>query len=304
MNYRHAFHAGNFADVVKHLTLVLCAEHLKKKPAPFRIVDTHAGSGRYDLTSDAATRTGEWRDGIAQIFGPDAAPLPADVALILAPYFAIIAAENTAGKLTTYPGSPVIAQALLRKDDRLAVNELHADDAKALGKAMAGDKSVITTAVDGYIALKAALPPKERRGIVLVDPPFEEQGELIRLTEGLAEGLKRFATGTYILWYPIKDPKPVARFHRAIAAVTDAAKIEPALSVEVYLRPPRNPDLLNGAGLIVVNPPFTLEAHLKLVLDTLVRRFSTHPEASSVIEVVGRRTISAPSMPPPTGPKK
>lgn len=299
MNYRHAFHAGNFADVIKHIVLVLCIEHLKKKPAPFRVIDTHAGIGRYRLHTGEATRTGEWRDGIARLFGPEAAPLSPAIAALLKPYLDLISAENSSGALNIYPGSPAIVQALLRRDDRFIANELHPEDAKALAAAMKGDKAVITSAIDGYTALKAHLPPKERRGLVLVDPPFEEPGELIRLTEGLAEGLKRFATGTFALWYPIKDPKHTTRFKRAIAEVTAHADVPPALEVEMFLRPPRNPALLNGAGLVVINPPFTLYADMNAILTELLPRLSDNPEATFSVDALPK----APKAPKPADKK-
>ena len=279
MNYRHAYHAGNFADVLKHIVLMLCLEHLKLKEAPFRVIDTHAGAGRYRLDHDEAEKTGEWRGGIGRLSGPDAEPLPAAIAALLEPYLAAVRADNPDGGLTYYPGSPALVQSALRAGDALVANELHPDDAKLLQAVLAKDKLCKVSCMDGYVALKALLPPRERRGLVLIDPPYEEPGELIRMTSALAEALKRFATGIYLLWYPIKDEKPVARFHRGIRELTEAAGLPPPLKAEVLVRPARNASLLNGAGLVIVNPPFTLEGNLSAVLPILAARFGEQDKA-------------------------
>ena len=272
MNYRHAYHAGNFADVLKHVVLMLCMEHLKRKDAAFRVIDTHAGAGRYRLDHDEAEKTGEWRDGIGRLLGPDAEPLPATVAGLIEPYLAAVRAENPDGGLIYYPGSPALVQSALRAGDALVANELHPDDASLLQAVLAKDKLCKVSTLDGFAALKALLPPKERRGLVLIDPPYEEPGELVRMTHALAEALKRFATGTYVLWYPIKDEKIVARFHRGVLEVAGAAGIPSPLKVELLLRPARNPTLLNGCGLVIVNAPYTLEAKLAAILPALAER--------------------------------
>jgi 23S rRNA (adenine2030-N6)-methyltransferase len=268
MNYRHAYHAGNFADVLKHATLALVIDYLKRKEAAFRVVDTHAGAGLYRLDSPAAQKTGEWRSGIGRLLGPAAEPLPAPVARALAPYLDAVRILNPLGRLETYPGSPVIAQRLTRKQDVLVLNELHPEERTQLAGAIGRDRRVKLLALDGWTALKSLLPPKERRGLILIDPPFEEAGELDRLAQGLAHGLKRFAGGTFLAWYPIKDAKLIGRFHAALAKL-EAAKL---LRAELMLRAPRDPDRLNGCGLVVANPPYTLEAELGLVLQELVRR--------------------------------
>jgi 23S rRNA (adenine2030-N6)-methyltransferase len=189
---------------------------------------------------------------------------------LLQPYLDLVAKENDGVGLTTYPGSPRLAQGLLRRGDVLVVNELHLDEVRALSALLDDDRQCKVMGIDAWSFLKAMLPPKERRGLILVDPPFEEPGELVRLTEGLASALERFATGTYLLWYPIKDPKQIARFHRGVGEIGHAK----VLRVELYLRQPRDPGLLNGAGLIVVNPPFTLEAELQVLLPELTRTFA------------------------------
>jgi 23S rRNA (adenine2030-N6)-methyltransferase len=270
MNYRHAYHAGNFADVLKHAVLALVIEYLKRKEAPFRIVDTHAGRGRYALDSVEAVKTAEWQAGIGRLLGPHAAPLPAAVAATLAPYLDAIRAENGGPALSIYPGSPLIARRLLRAQDALIANELHPEERAHLETALGKDRRAKTMGLDGWIALKSLLPPKERRGIVLIDPPFEEEGELRRLADGLSEGLRRFATGVYLAWYPIKDPKPVARFLAALAA---SAK-PPLLGVELLLRHPADTERLNGCGLIVANPPHTLRDALAGVLPELASRLA------------------------------
>ena len=268
MNYRHAYHAGNFADVLKHATLALIIEHLKRKEAPFRVIDTHAGVGLYDLASEQATKTGEWKQGIAQLYGPDAPPLPADVAALLAPYLLAIAAENRSGELTTYPGSPRLARSLLRPQDRLIVNELHPDDAAELKSLFARDRQTTVLELDGWVALKSLLPPKEKRGVLLIDPPFEQPGELDRLVRGLSEAVARFATGIYMLWYPIKDPKTIDAFHQALAGLG----FPKLLIFELMLRAPRDVNRLNGTGLAILNPPWQLDEQLAKLLPFFVAR--------------------------------
>jgi 23S rRNA (adenine2030-N6)-methyltransferase len=272
MNYRHAYHAGNFADVLKHVVLMRCLVHLTRKPAPFRVIDTHAGAGRYRLHQAEALKTGEWRDGIGRLLGPEAAPFSEPAAALLAPYFDAIRAENTDGTLSIYPGSPALIRTLLRSGDALIANELHPEDVATLKMVFARDKACKVIQQDGYSALKALLPPKERRGLVLIDPPFEEPGELIRMTAALKEGLERFATGIYLLWYPIKDEKPVARFHKAINEVALSAKIEAPLKIELLLREARNPLILNGCGVVVVNAPHSLVNELNTALQEPVKR--------------------------------
>jgi 23S rRNA (adenine2030-N6)-methyltransferase len=296
MNYRHAYHAGNFADVLKHAVFARLIEYLKRKDAPFRIVDTHAGRGRYALDSLEAAKTGEWQGGIGRLLGADAEPLPAKVAQLMAPYLDTVRAENGGGPLRAYPGSPLIARRLMRTQDTLVANELHSEEREHLQAALGRDRRVKTMALDGWTALKSLLPPKERRGIVLIDPPFEEKGELDRLAQGLAQGLRRFETGVYLAWYPIKDPKPVARFQAALAAAGRSR----LLGVQLMLRRPVAPERLNGCGLIVANPPHTLAEELASLLPELTRRLSEGRAASWRIEPVGangeggRRVASIP----------
>src|SRR5262252_6272545 len=219
MNYRHAYHAGNFADVLKHAVLVRVIEYMKRKDTPFRVIDTHAGAGRYALTSRQATSTGEWQAGIARLLGPMARPLPPAAAGYLAPYLEAVKAENCPLRLAVYPGSPSIALRLLRPQDRLIANELHPEALAQLKAAIGRDPRAKLLALDAFVALKSLLPPKERRGVVLIDPPFEAPGELLRVADGLAAALKRFATGIYLAWYPGKDAKAINRFHSNLASL-------------------------------------------------------------------------------------
>lgn len=285
MNYRHAYHAGNFADVLKHVTLALTIEYLKKKDAAFRIIDTHAGRGEYALNSTEALKTREWEDGIGRLLGPDAEPLPLDARGVMAPYLEAVRAQNPQQGLSVYPGSPLIARRLMRNQDRLIANELHPDDAMALRKALAGDRRVKVLTLDGWDALKSLLPPKEKRGIVLIDPPFEQGNEFERLAEGLAAGLARFATGVFLAWFPIKEPRPVAQFYDRLSKL--AVK---TLRVELRLRGSEaTGDLLNGCGLIVANPPYALERVLAIILPELVRRLGRDPAAAFRMNIVASR---------------
>jgi 23S rRNA (adenine2030-N6)-methyltransferase len=277
MNYRHAYHAGNFADVLKHLVLMLVIEHMKLKPAPFRVIDTHAGVGLYDLNGTEAAKTGEWQGGIGRIF---ADPLPGEAGAVLAPYIELIRSENPGGTLTFYPGSPLIARRLLRPQDILVANELHPADHMALSRLFAHDEQTKILNLDGWTALKSLLPPKERRGVVLIDPPFEEPGELERLVIGLEAALRRFATGTYLLWYPVKSLRPIDRFQSAVAALG----VEKTLVVELFIQAPTDPDRLNGTGLVVINPPFTLADRLNAALPELTRRMAMDDTACFVVD--------------------
>jgi len=262
MNYRHAYHAGNFADVVKHAVLALVIEHMKLKPTPFRVIDTHAGIGLYDLGSEQAQKTGEWRDGIGRLIEAD---LSADSEKTLAPYLDAVRGRNPSGRLTCYPGSPLIARELMRGEDHLIANELHPEDQRELKRLFAGDAQVKVMALDAWTAVKALLPPPERRGVVLIDPAFEQPGELDRLVDALKEGVRRFAGGTYLLWYPIKETRPVAAFRRKVAALG----LPKVMAIEVMIRGGEDETRLNGAGLVIVNAPYTLEASLKVLLPEL-----------------------------------
>ncbi|MFZ0847926.1 MAG: 23S rRNA (adenine(2030)-N(6))-methyltransferase RlmJ [Hyphomicrobiaceae bacterium] len=277
MNYRHAYHAGNFADVVKHAVFALAIDYLKRKPAAFRIIDTHAGRGRYQLDAAEAAKTQEWRAGIGRLLGPDGKALPPPVAPLLEVYLDAVRAENAAGELARYPGSPALALRLMRAQDTLVANEMHPEEHAALQAGLGGGcRGVKLLRLDGWMALRALLPPPERRGVILIDPPFEEDGDLVRLGEALGEGLRRFGTGIFMAWYPIKDARTTARLNRAVARAA-AAKL---LSVELLIRQPRNRDLLNGCGLLIANPPFTFASVLERAGPGLARLLAVGPGAN------------------------
>lgn len=280
MNYRHGFHAGNFGDVIKHAVLALVIEHLKLKPTPFAVIDTHAGAGRYDLTAAESTRTGEYREGIARVLALPAPPAE------LAPYLAVVRGLNRGerGALRWYPGSPRLARALIRAGDRLFATELHPVDYPALAAEFRGDRQVKTVKLDGYQALAAFVPPRERRAVVLVDPPFEEPGEFERMEEGLRAAHRRFAIGIYLLWYPIKERAAIGRFHRALAS----SGIRRILLVELVVRKPADESRLNGCGLVVVNPPHTLPESLDRCLPLLARVLAQGEGAAARIEWLTR----------------
>lgn len=262
MNYRHAYHAGNFADVVKHAVLARLVEYLKRKDKAFRVIDTHAGIGLYDLGSEEAQKTGEWHDGIGRLVE---AKLPAEAADLLAPYLDAVRASNPDGGIERYPGSPLIVRHLLRKQDRLSAIELHPADARTLLALFEGDFQTRVTELDGWLALGAHLPPKEKRGLVLVDPPFEKEGEFARLVDGLERAHRRWSGGMFALWYPIKDRKAVAAFRAALAD----AGIAKILDIAFEVRPPSPEPRFDGTGMVVVNPPYALEAEMRVLLPVL-----------------------------------
>lgn len=270
MNYRHSYHAGNFADVLKHAVLVLCLDHLRQKRTPFRVVDTHAGIALHDLGGREAEKTGEWRSGIGRLWSENAGAIPGGLKELVGPYLEIVRSENPDGRLKRYPGSSLITAGMLRDGDRLVACELHPEDAASLAEAFRRDRRVKVMALDGWTGLKSLLPPKERRGLVLIDPPYELPGEIHRLAPALAEALTRFATGTYVIWYPIKDPLEV---DRALAAVA-ALKVAKLLQVEMLIRAPRDATRLNGSGLLICNPPHTLEGRLAAGLDALTEHLA------------------------------
>jgi 23S rRNA (adenine2030-N6)-methyltransferase len=264
MNYRHAFHAGNFADVVKHATLARVIAHLKEKPAAFRVIDTHAGFGLYDLAGPQASRSGEWRAGIGRL---RAATLDPAARELLAPYLDAVAAFNPDGTIATYPGSPALAQRLLRAQDRLVACELAPPAAEALAAQMRGDARVKVVAIDGYTALNAYVPPRERRGLVLLDPPFEQPDEFEQLVDALAGAHRKWPTGIYLIWYPLKDARATGRFARRLAQLG----IPRILRAELAIARARAAERLAATGLVVVNPPWRLESELNVLLPALAK---------------------------------
>jgi 23S rRNA (adenine2030-N6)-methyltransferase len=274
LNYRHAFHAGSFADVFKHAVLCRILHYLREKPAPFRVIDTHAGAGIYDLTSAEANRGGEWHDGIERLLAAKAdGRLPEPVVELLTPYLDVIGALNAPGKLTAYPGSPALTRAWLRADDRLVACELEPHAAIALSRHLRADSRIKTIEIDGWTALQAHVPPPERRGLVLVDPPFEEVADFHRLSHMLGLAHRKWATGIYALWYPIKGRGETEELAKRLRR-SGIAKI---LRAELTVSPVSDPTRLNGSGLILVNPPWTLEAELAVLLPVLSRLLERQP---------------------------
>ena len=270
MNYRHAFHAGNFGDCMKHAVLLWLLRALQRKPAPLFILDTHAGAGRYDLATGPAARTGEWRSGIARLLDD---PPPA-----LADYTDLVRS------LGLYPGSPAIAQALLRQADRMACCELHPEDAAALRCHFVGDRQVAVHHRDAWEALGALLPPKERRGLVLIDSPFEDPQEFANLANGIASGWQRFRTGVFAAWYPIKQRALVRQF----LADLQQSGMRDIVAAELCLREPVDPARLNGCGMLVVNPPYRFEQEVPAILAALLDRLGDREpgEATTVMRIV------------------
>jgi len=264
MNYRHAFHAGNFADVFKHAILIGLLEALKAKPAAFCYVDTHAGRGRYDLRGDAAERTREWVDGVQRLLAVDGLPAP------LAAYVDLVRAfdaPSADGALAHYPGSPMIARLLMREQDRAIVCELHEEEAAALRSALRGDARFAVHQRDGYAALKALLPPAQKRGLVLIDPPFEAQGgEFAQIQSALDDAFARWPNAIHAIWYPIKLRETIAPFHRWLAARED---VSDALVAELLLHPDNSTLRLNGCGMAIVNPPWQFDRQLGTWLPAL-----------------------------------
>lgn len=263
MNYRHVYHAGNFADVFKHALLARILVYLTRKDTPLRYLDTHAGIGLYDLSSEEAQRTGEWRDGIGRLAS---AAMPADIAGLLKPYLDVARATPHVAP-SEYPGSPLIAQRLLRPVDRLILCELHERDERKLARAIGRDRRVKSIHIDGYVALNAYVPPPERRGLALIDPPFEDRAEFDLLARAIDGAWRKWTTGVYALWYPLKRPDDVAAFARRLSE----GPIRRVLRIELDVAAYRENGPLSGCGLIVVNPPFGFEDEARILLPWLAR---------------------------------
>jgi len=256
VNYRHAFHAGNFADVHKHVVLLALLEHLHKKPKPFFFLDTHAGRGLYDLHSSDATRGGESQHGIGRIRA--LAPPPTS----LEHYLALVGSTGN-----SYPGSPLIAAEMLRENDRAVFVEKQPDEAAVLKDVLGHRRRISVLTEDGYQALKAQLPPKENRGLVLIDPPYESDTEFADIARALQTALTRWPNGTYCLWYPIKPGHAEQRLQRTLVE----AGIKKILLLELNILPPDSPLGLNGSGLLLINPPYQLDEQMKALLPHLHR---------------------------------
>ncbi len=276
MNYRHGFHAGNFADVFKHALLARLLVYLTRKEAPFRVIDSHAGEGAYDLAGDEAERTGEWRGGVARLADLSAAPQAARD--LLAPYLSCLGPFGADGKPALYPGSPAIAQSFLRKDDRAIFCELRPDAYEALRARFARDKRIKAIHIDGYTGVGAFTPPKERRGLVLIDPPFEQKGEFFAMFDAFRAAHGKWPTGIYALWHPIKDEGETRAFYAALQGSGIKRILRLALSVG------GSGERLRRTGLVVVNPPFVLESEAAALLPVLTERLAQGPGAGFEIE--------------------
>lgn len=263
MNYRHAYHAGNFADVLKHVVLMMLVEHLKRKPAPFFYLDTHAGRGVYDLSEAQAQRSGEYKTGIGRLLEAPRDALADEVRA----YVRLV--RDCAGKghsaITAYPGSPMIVAKLRRPTDRLVLVESHAKEAEALRACVGRGRLVSVLEGDGYAALKAHLPPRENRGLVLIDPPYESDLEFDQVLAGLETAHARWPTGTIAIWYPLTQRAGPLRFHREI----ERSGIRRVLDVSLSVLPDDTQVGLQGSGLAIVNPPWQLDARLEELLPTL-----------------------------------
>ena len=274
MNYRHGYHAGNFADLLKHTALCELLRLLTAKDKKLFVLDTHAGTGGYDLAADKSRRTGEAEAGIARLLAAGTAGAPAAVARYLA---AVQAYDRKfgapAGVLRRYPGSPRLIRAALRPGDRFIACERHPEEALALKREFAGDRAVEVRQGDGYHALKAMLPPVERRGLVLIDPPFEASDEFDVLLRALRQGLRRFATGCYAVWYPIKDEAAAADFVAALGGLK-------LLAMELRLGTEAPAGKLAACGLVVVNPPWRFDEAMHDALPWIAGRLGPQVSAS------------------------
>ena len=285
MNYRHIYHAGNFADVFKHLIIARIIEYLKKKDHAFRVIDTHAGTGIYDLSADEAQKTGEWIDGIGRILSK---PIDRQIEPLVNPWLDVVFALNgSKEKLTRYPGSPVLIRKLLRKQDRLTAIELHEADYKKLAVNFTGDYQARIIHLDGYLALGAHVPPKEKRGLILVDPPFEKTDEFERLVEGLIKAYKRFPGGIYALWYPVKHYNELNWFMNELKG-TGIAKI---LRLELRIKQRSQTPGLDGCGMIIVNPPYVLPKEMKQLKAFLLDRLAQDDHAQIIEEWINGEAV-------------
>lgn len=279
MNYRHSFHAGNFADVHKHLTLLAVLDYLLQKPKPLLYLDTHAGRGEYDLRSSDAERGSEWQQGIGRIFNT------AFTSPLLKRYVEVIhKAQQGAGSLHCYPGSPLIAAHVLRDMDRRVFVEKQAEECLALRKLLRQPEHHISNTTvddsDGYHALSAYLPPKEKRGLVLIDPPFEEADEFKQLEQSLVQAAERWPTGIYCLWYPLKSGGLANPFYAALKR----SGLRKLLLAELSVRPTDTPLGLNGSGMLIMNPPWQLDAALRTAYAELLPLLAPDTQGSSRVE--------------------
>ncbi len=284
MNYRHHFHAGNYADVFKHVLLLQLIRAMQAKEKGFLFLDTHAGRGGYDLTEpmllpDGRSREPEFPAGIGRVWGEAPASAP------LADYLALIRRFNdrrgaTGPELHFYPGSPWIARLAARPQDRLVLCELRPDDAEALDFDFAREPRVLVQAMDGYTGLKAHLPPPEKRALVLIDPPFESLGEFAQILKALSESLRRFPDGVYAVWYPVTERTRVDDLFEALLAL----RLPPTLFAELTVAGDASQVRLKGCGLLVINPPWKIDGAIRAVLPELLRHLCADAGAAARCE--------------------
>jgi 23S rRNA (adenine2030-N6)-methyltransferase len=275
LSYRHAFHAGNHADVLKHLVELELLRYLAQKDKPYWYIDTHAGAGCYELDSGYAAQNAEFESGIARLWDAEGLPKP------LAEYVEMVRHFNPDGALKLYPGSPLVAQYALREQDRMRLYELHPTDYAILEENFALDAQVLMQKADGFGALKALLPPPPRRAFVLMDPPYEEKQDYQRVVKALQEGLKRFATGTYAVWYPQLQRSESEQLPEHLKALPVKSWLHVALSVQSLSADGFG---MHGSGMFVLNPPWTLYATLQEVMPVLASRLGQDGEGSFILE--------------------
>lgn len=266
LSYRHAFHAGNHADILKHFIELQVLRHLLKKDKPFWYIDTHAGAGHYALDQGYATQLAEYESGIGILWDRDDLPAALD------DYVAVIETFNPDGHLRAYPGSPAIAQRVMRDQDRLRLFELHSTDSELLQRNFRpAGRQVMVQQMDGFTGLKSVLPPPPRRGFILIDPPFEDKQDYRRVVQAIQEGVQRFATGTYAVWYPLLSRPETA--HQQTQMVQQLTQLPDSSWLNVTLRV-RQPDRegfgMYGSGMFVLNPPWTLQTTLQDIMPYLV----------------------------------
>ncbi len=275
MNYRHIYHAGNFADVFKHLLLVMAIDYYKQKDKPICVLDTHGGIGLYDLTSEQAGKTKEYPEGIGRLWND------ADAPTFVKPYLDIVEGLNEQGELKSYPGSPWVVQQLLRANDRHIVSELHIEDAEALKANLEGQQTSrleVLAPFDGYEVLKAKMPPNEKRGLVLIDPPFESVNEFDDIVAAIQQGIKRWAAGSFAVWFPLKDDAKVADFYGQLSELEGLPK---TLAIELMVKEPDPSAGLYGCGYVWVNPPYGIQQQLPDVMNYLQRVLAQDESAHS-----------------------
>lgn len=265
MNYRHSYHAGNFADVLKHVLQCVALDYLQQKEKPFWLLDTHAGIGMYDLQGEQAQKTGEATDGIARLLARD------DLPAAIQRYVNFVKEVNSPDELRWYPGSPWLSAQHLRPQDSLTLCEMHPQDSGALAENVrnefpAAKQIKVLEHTNGYGAIKALLPPPQKRGMVLIDPPFEQRDEFDQVVRALTDGIRRWANGIYAVWYPIKDPLAIGDFHQKVKAIPGVEKV---FAVDLLIRTALDRAKLNGCGMLFINPPFGLTQQVNDIMDYL-----------------------------------